>query len=96
MESQCGQRMFFETSHQGNSDITSNELIMFTFCRCSIVSSFETLAENLVKQNENFTNLTVQGTNLIFQGTRVSTSFLPPHSHSAMHLYLNNTKIDGD
>jgi hypothetical protein len=40
-----------------------------------IVSSFETLAENLVEQNDNFTNITLQGTNLIFQGTRVSTYF---------------------
>lgn len=88
MESQCGQRMFFEISRQGNSAITSSELcaLLFSlFYQCSIVSSFETLAEDLVEQNENFTNITLQGTNLIFQGTRVSTLFLPPHSH-ALHI----------
>lgn len=52
--------------------------ILFTFHlhTCSIIVSFETLAENLVEQNDNFTNITLPRTNLVFQGTRVSISFV--------------------
>ena len=64
----------------------------FAFCSpsiyiCSIIVSFETLAENLVEQNDNFTNITLPGTNLVFQGTRVSTA-------STQELLLSYMYID--
>ena len=59
-----------QSLHHVNCQCTLRSRI--TIHKYRIVSSFETLAENLVEQNDNFTNITLQGTNLIFQGTRVS------------------------
>lgn len=75
---------------------------MFTYHSYRIVSSFETLAENLVEQNDNFTNITLQGTNFIFQGTRVSVCFFITTFYSQMaqkqvdteELQLNGAMFD--
>lgn len=59
-----------------------------------MVQSFEVLAENLVDMNSNFTNLTLRGTNLFFQGMRVSS---PIYIAAEIVVFMAlNLTTDGD
>lgn len=80
-ELQYGHQMSSRDSHQGKITLIlrTNVTVQYKFHCYRVVESFDAIADNFADQNTNFTNITLPGMNLFFQGARVSSAVQAPH-----------------